>query len=135
LRPFAAVTTIDGVMARSEVVVGRSSDVVEGGRSVVSVDGEEIGIFRVDGSLHAWSNYCMHLGGPVCQGLMINRVGERIDGEGRSLGDYFTDEMHIVCPWHGYEYNITTGEHAADPSIRLHRYTVHERDGEILVEL
>jgi nitrite reductase/ring-hydroxylating ferredoxin subunit len=135
LRAFAAVITIDAMTARSGVVVGRSSDLEEGGRSVVSVDGEEIGIFRVDGSLYAWSNYCMHLGGPVCQGMIINRVGERIDDDGRSLGDYFTDEMHIVCPWHGYEYDITTGEHPADPSIRLHGYSVFERDGEILVEL
>jgi nitrite reductase/ring-hydroxylating ferredoxin subunit len=117
------------------VVVARSLDVEEGGRAVVSIEGDEIGVFRVAGRLYAWSNYCAHNGGPVCQGAMLNRVVERIDEDRRSLGDFFGDDLHIVCPWHGYEYSVTTGEHPGDPSIRLRPYSVFERDGEILVEL
>ena len=123
------------MITNSQVVVGGSSDIAEGGRMVVSVDGNEIGIFRVGGKLYAWSNYCAHFGGPVCQGLLINRVGELIDVNKRSCGDYFTGELHIVCPWHGYEYNVMTGEHPGDSRIRLRGYRVLERGGEILVDL
>ncbi len=122
-------------MAPTGIVVGRSGDIEDGGRAVISVDGEEIGVFRVRGRLYAWSNYCAHLGGPVCQGLIVNRVVEVIDEGKRSLGDHFTDELHLVCPWHGYEYDVTTGQHPGDPRIRLRQYNVLERDGDILVEL
>jgi len=120
-------------MNETSVVVGVREDVLEGGRVVVDVDGVEIGIFRVGGQLHAWENRCVHAGGPVCQGKLMNRVVERLDAERRSLGDDFADELHIVCPWHGYEYNVRTGEHPADSRLRLRRVEVSERDGEILV--
>ena len=117
------------------IVVGLRDDVLEGGRVVVDVRGTEIGIFRLDGRLYAWENRCVHAGGPVCQGTLMNRVVERLDDEKRSLGDDFSDELHIVCPWHGYEYDVRTGEHPADPQLRLRRVEVEERGGEILVRL
>jgi nitrite reductase (NADH) small subunit len=46
---------------------------------------------------------------------------------------YNEDEMHFVCPWHGYEYKLETGECASDARIRLQRFTVVERDGQVYV--
>lgn len=122
-------------MQAEAIVAALSEDVLEGGRVVVDVDGLEIGIFRLDGELYAWENRCAHAGGPVCQGVLMNRVVEQLDDERRSLGDDFADEKHIVCPWHGYEYNVRTGEHPADPRARLRPIEVEERGGEILVRL
>ena len=98
-------------MAMEAIVAALTEDVLEGGRVVVDVDGLEIGIFRLDGRLYAWENRCVMLGGPVCQGTLMNRVTERLDDERRSLGDDFAEELHIVCPWHGYEYDVRTGMH------------------------
>jgi nitrite reductase/ring-hydroxylating ferredoxin subunit len=120
---------------RETIVAAMTEDVLEGGRVVVDVEGTEIGIFRIEGQLYAWENRCAHLGGPVCQGVLMNRVVERLDPEQRSLGDDFGDELHIVCPWHGYEYDVRTGEHPADPAARLRQIEVEERGGEILVRL
>jgi nitrite reductase/ring-hydroxylating ferredoxin subunit len=117
------------------IVVGVKDDVLEGGRVVVDVEGLEIGIFRLDGRLYAWENRCVHAGGPVCQGKLTNRVVERLDPAMRSLGDDFSDELHIVCPWHGYEYDVRTGEHPADSRLRLRHIEVEEREGEIVVRL
>lgn len=117
------------------VVVAMSSDVPEGGRVVVDFEGTEIGVFRVDGELRAWANSCAHVNGPVCQGKIINRVIERLDADKRSLGDDFADAVHIVCPWHGYEYDLLTGRHPGNPNIRLRGFPVTEIDGEIIVEL
>src|SRR4051794_25286333 len=117
------------------IVAALTEDVLEGGRVVVDVDGTEVGIFRLDGRLYAWENRCAHVGGPVCQGVLMNRVVERLDDERRSLGDDFADELHIVCPWHGYEYDVRTGEHPGDRAARLRPIAVQERDGEILVGL
>jgi nitrite reductase/ring-hydroxylating ferredoxin subunit len=100
------------------------------------VGGAEIGIFRIEGRLYAWSNYCPHAGGPVCQGVMIDRVVERLDEAKRSLGDDFMrDQPHLVCPWHGYEYDVRTGAHPGDARIRLRPYPISEDAGEIVVEL
>jgi nitrite reductase/ring-hydroxylating ferredoxin subunit len=120
---------------RDAIVAALTEDVLEGGRVVVDVEGVEIGIFRVDGRLHAWENRCAHSGGPVCQGALMNRVVERLDEDKRSLGDDFGEALHIVCPWHGYEYDIRTGEHPGDPGARLRRIEIEERGGEILVRL
>ena len=63
------------------IVAALTEDVLEGGRVVVDVDGTEVGIFRLDGRLYAWENRCAHVGGPVCQGVLMNRVVERLDEE------------------------------------------------------
>ena len=117
------------------IVAALTEDVLEGGRVVVDVDGTEVGIFRLDGRLYAWENRCAHVGGPVCQGVLMNRVVERLDEGRRSLGDDFAEELHIVCPWHGYEYDVRTGRHPGDPTARLRPIEVEERGGEILVRL
>ena len=92
-------------------------------------------LFRLDGRLYAWENRCAHLGGPVCLGTLMNRVVERLDDGKRSLGDDFGDDLHIVCPWHGYEYDVRTGRHPGDPQARLRHIDVEERAGEILVHV
>jgi len=118
------------------MVIARSDDVPEGGRVVVAVDGEEIGIFRLDGRLYAYANYCAHAGGPVCQGMVVSRVVEVLDDRKRSLGDaYSQNHVNLVCPWHGYEYDLRTGVHAGSAGIRLRSFKVRETDGEIVVDL
>jgi len=103
-----------------KVFVGAGERVPEGGRLVVDVGETTIGIFRVGGNLYAYLNKCAHQGGPVCQGKIIPRVNEVIDERGESHGFAFDDaNLHIVCPWHGFEYDIKTGAHPGRPSARL----------------
>jgi nitrite reductase/ring-hydroxylating ferredoxin subunit len=107
--------------------VGASERVPEGGRLVVDVGDTTIGIFRVEGKLYAYLNVCAHQGGPVCQGKIIPRVTELIDAGGESRGFAFDESsLHIVCPWHGFEYDIKTGVHPGRPVARLIRVTVEE---------
>jgi nitrite reductase/ring-hydroxylating ferredoxin subunit len=107
--------------------VGARDRVPEGGRLVVDVGDKTIGIFRVGGTLFAWENVCAHQGGPVCQGKMIPRVTEVIDEGGESHGFAFDESHpHIVCPWHGFEYDIQTGVHPGRPAARLIPVAVEE---------
>ena len=46
---------------------------------------------------------------------------------------YDDDEPHIVCPWHGWEYKLKTGECAPDPKLRLKRHEVVQREGGVYV--
>jgi nitrite reductase/ring-hydroxylating ferredoxin subunit len=114
-------------VASQRVFVGAGERVPEGGRLVIDIGDKTIGIFRVQGKLYAWENTCAHQGGPVCQGKIIPRVTEVIEPDGESRGFAFDESsLHIVCPWHGFEYNIKTGVHPGRPSARLIRVAVEE---------
>jgi nitrite reductase/ring-hydroxylating ferredoxin subunit len=116
------------------VFVGARDKVPEGGRLVVDVGETTIGIFRTGGRLYAYLNKCAHQGGPVCQGKIIPRVNEVIDERGESHGFKFEEEdLHIVCPWHGFEYSIKTGVHPGRPSARLISVLVEEGSDGIYV--
>lgn len=117
-----------------EIFVADVKEMADGDRRVVE-DGElEIGVFRIGDQYFAWESNCPHQGGPVCQGRMMNRVDEVIDESGKSRGYRFVDEdLHIVCPWHGFEFNIRTGRHPGDPQTRLRGFEVAVRDGGIYV--
>ena len=75
-----------------------------------------------------------HQGGPVCEGLVMPQVEEVIAPDRTYQGMRFNyDQWHIVCPWHGWEYDLQTGEMVADRRFRLRKYPVVERGGEIYV--
>lgn len=119
------------------VDVAASDEVPERGRLVVEITTTRpvtVGIFRFAGRLYAWENVCAHQGGPACQGRIVSRVRERLDPEQRSLGLRFDDgTMHVVCPWHGYEYDVTTGRHPGVPGASLRSFPVVEEEGRIRV--
>jgi nitrite reductase/ring-hydroxylating ferredoxin subunit len=122
--------------ARSRHLAGRSDAIPTNGRLVVDIGDATVGIFRVNGRLIAYENSCPHMGGPVCQGLIIPAVRELIDERRVSTGYAFDEsEMRIVCPWHGYEFAIETGAHPAKASIRLRRVDVEETGGDVYVTL
>lgn len=122
-------------MSGRSVLICRSDEVAERGRVVVDVDGREIGVFRVGGKLYAYANRCVHAGGPVCQGKIVPRIQERIDEHRQSQGLEYSDVIQVACPWHGYEYDLRTGEHPVGNGVRLRRYSVSESADGITVEI
>jgi len=94
----------------------------------------EIGVFRIAGTFYAWRNECPHQGGPVCQGQIMQGVEERLDTQRRSLGiHYRAGSLNIVCPWHGYEFDARTGQHAGFAALKLSAYPVKVREGAVYV--
>ena len=92
-----------------ECFVAKASDLHDGDRRIVVAGREEIGVFYKGGAYFAYSNYCVHSGGPACEGIMINRVVDVIADDRTYQGQAFSDEVHFVCPWHGYEFELKTG--------------------------
>jgi nitrite reductase (NADH) small subunit len=118
----------------SEVRVGRVDDFVDGRRVMVQIGPYEVFVFERDGRFFAFENVCRHRGGPVGEGTVIGKVVSVLDETGAHLRDEFsTSEIHIVCPWHGWEYDIETGECAANRKIRLRRFEAVTRGGEVYV--
>ena len=90
----------------NEIMVGELSEFAEGGYRVLRVDTFEFGVFRQGDRVVAYENYCPHDGGPVCQGKVIPRVEEELGPDQTSRGLRFSDKRNIVCPWHGWEFDI-----------------------------
>jgi nitrite reductase/ring-hydroxylating ferredoxin subunit len=120
----------------SDVVIGRADEFPDPGRKVVEIGGVAVGVFRRNGTFTAWENACPHMGGPVCQGKIIARVQELIANDKTSLGFAFSkDQTNVVCPWHGYEFDIETGRHQGNPRLRLLPVKIAVIDGDLVVTL
>jgi len=119
---------------RREQKIGRTSDFKNGDRRIVFLGETEIGVFKDNEEFFAYSNTCLHQGGPACEGLIIAKVEERIMPDKTSRGLFFSDtELHFVCPWHGYEYDLKTGECVADRRLKLRRYEVVQKGDDLYV--
>lgn len=86
------------------VRVTGTTDVEPGQGIVVEVNGKTLAVFNVDGVFHAIDNTCIHRGGPL--------------GEGELEGSI------VTCPWHGWQYDVTTGGCVANPGAKVERYNV-----------
>ena len=117
----------------AEWFVSKAAEMPDGDRRIVTAGRHEIGVFHKDGAYYAYSNYCVHAGGPACEGLMINRVVDIIAPDRTYEGQTFSDELNFVCPWHGYEYDIKTGECVGNRRLKLRKYEVVRRGDDIFV--
>jgi len=117
-----------------EIFVADEAAFGEQGRKVIASDELEIGVFKIGNEYYAWENNCPHQGGPICQGKIFKRVEEMVDAEQRSLGLRWVDEdIHIVCPWHGFEFNLRTGRHPGDHPTKLQGFKTRVEEGKVYV--
>jgi nitrite reductase (NADH) small subunit len=115
-------------------MVGRVGELADGDRKVISCDGTEIGVFMVDGQLVAWYNRCAHRGGPVCQGRIYQKVIEPVDADGKTrMLQHDPERKNIVCPWHGWEFDLRTGHHPAGERFALRQAKLEVADGHVYV--
>jgi nitrite reductase/ring-hydroxylating ferredoxin subunit len=118
----------------SETRVGRLSDLEDGRRILARIDDRDVFVFERQGRLYAFENVCRHMGGPVGEGILIGKVEAVLDETKALIRERFsTSEIHLVCPWHGWEYDIETGECAANRRIKLRRYEAVQRGDDVYV--
>lgn len=94
-----------------EVTVAKVGDVPPGEGRVVELEDKVLAVFNRDGDFCVIDNTCLHRGGPLGEGELEGRV--------------------VTCPWHGWEYDVTTGKNEANPSIGVRCYEVQVVDGEV----
>ena len=103
-----------------EVFVAKVAEFPDGDRRIIQHGAHDIGVFHWEGQFYAYANLCLHQGGPACEGLIMHQVENVIGPDKTLVGQKFSDtQVNFVCPWHGYEYDIKTGECAADRRLRL----------------
>ena len=81
----------------------------------VTVDGKAVALANVAGQFCAISNTCLHRGGP--------------------LGDGVLDGKIVTCPWHGWQYDVTTGKVSQNPTVGVDRYAVEVRGDDVYVDI
>jgi nitrite reductase (NADH) small subunit len=129
------------ITIRIEVAVTRKfacevNDLSDNDVKIIEVEGTEIGLFRNADKYFAYRNLCPHQGGPVCDGLRMPRVTAQLRADKTFQRSAFSEnEMHFICPWHGWEFKLDTGEAVGDPSFRVVRYQVVEKDGKLYVDI
>lgn len=87
----------------------------DGSLKIIEIDDRPIVVRNIRGNIQAIENICPHRGGPV--------------GEGDLEGDT------IVCPWHGWAFDLTTGQNTMNPAATLIRFPVREEDGYVIVDV
>ncbi len=111
-------------------VVATVDEIPAGQRKIVEVAGRSIGVFNVGGEFFALRNRCPHQGGPLCLGPL----GGFVSSSGPGAYTYSRQGEILRCPWHGWEFDIRTGQSWFDPTgVRVRRYAVTVEGDEALV--
>lgn len=111
-------------------VVATVDEIPPGQRKIIDVAGHSIGVFNLGGEFFALLNRCPHQGGPLCQGRIWGLI------EAQRPGEYqFSREGEILtCSWHGWEFDIRTGQSWCSPSkLRVRAYEVSVEPGAALL--
>ncbi|TMQ17826.1 MAG: non-heme iron oxygenase ferredoxin subunit [Candidatus Rokuibacteriota bacterium] len=99
--------------AAGKTKVAEVADLPDGQGRVVDVAGRTLAVFNVGGTFYAIDNTCPHRGGPL--------------GEGDTEGPI------VICPWHGWRWDVTTGANANNPAVRVSCYPVSVEQGAVFV--
>jgi nitrite reductase/ring-hydroxylating ferredoxin subunit len=91
------------------------ADLPPGSCTEVLAGGQAIAICNTEGNFYAIGNRCSHRGGPLGQGFLDGHV--------------------VMCPWHAWTYDVTTGVSTVNPDISVPRYEVKVEDGQVWVKV
>ncbi len=95
------------------VKVAKVEEMPAGTAREFQADGKVIALFNVDGKFYATDNVCLHRGGPLGQGPLEGEI--------------------VTCPWHGWQYNVTTGEAVFNDQIKVQTFEVKVEGDDIVV--
>ncbi len=115
---------------RRRHAVAAVSDLPPGARKIVTVDGRSVGLFNVHGRFIAVLNVCPHELAPVCLGRWSGTTAPSPPGQ----FNWGRENEILRCPWHGWEFDLLTGECLTDRR-RLRRFPTSVEDGQVYVDL
>src|SRR6201982_1315222 len=93
----------------------KASEVGPGSIREVQLGGTTIAVANVGGSFYAINNTCLHRGGPLGQGSLEGKV--------------------VTCPWHGWQYDVSTGKTVQNPNAGVGCYATEIRGDDVFIDL
>ena len=97
------------------VPIGTTGEFAAGAGREVTVAGRVLAIFRIGDEFFALDAICPHAGGPLAKGAVSGCV--------------------VTCPWHGWQFDVSTGQHCLNPRLTQPRYDVHRHGEQLEIEL
>ena len=97
------------------VRAARKDEIPAGTIREFQVDGKTLAISNVEGKFFAINNTCLHRGGPLGEGELKGKI--------------------VTCPWHGWQYDVTTGKVAANPAVGVASFTAEVRGEDIWIDI
>ena len=94
--------------------VAEAGAIPSGQGLVVEAGGKQIAVFNCEGKFYGTHNVCPHRGGPLADGLLEGTV--------------------LTCPWHGWEFDVASGECRTNPKARIPTFRVKVDGNAILVD-
>jgi nitrite reductase (NADH) small subunit len=97
------------------VSVAQVEEIREGtGKELLAGD-RIVAVYRVGDQFHALDGICPHAGGPLGEGCLAGPI--------------------VTCPWHGWQFDVTTGKNSLNPKITHGTFPVKVEGDQILVEI
>jgi nitrite reductase (NADH) small subunit len=96
------------------VRAARTDEIPAGTIREFQVDGLTVAIANIGNKFYAINNTCLHRGGPL--------------GQGQLQG------VAVTCPWHGWQYDVTTGKLTMNPTIGVKTYLLEVRGEDLWIE-
>lgn len=115
-------------MTKQKHAVARVDELSAGECKIVDIDGKSIGVFNVNGQYVAVLNLCPHELAPVCLGRVSGTTLPSPPGEYR----WGRNGEILACPWHGWEFDLLTGQCLTDRK-RLLTYPVEVEDDTVYI--
>jgi 3-phenylpropionate/trans-cinnamate dioxygenase ferredoxin subunit len=110
-------------------LVGRVDEIPPGSRKIVRIAGRSIGVFNVEGEFYAVRNRCPHQGAPLCEGKLWGVLRAAVPG----TFEYEQRKQILTCVWHGWEFDLKTGQSWCEPQrLRVRSYSVGVDEAEHL---
>ena len=112
-------------------IVARTEEIPAGGRKRVTIKGRDIVIFNLDGDFFALLDKCPHEGASLACGVTVGLLESERPGQ----YSYSRKGEMVRCPWHGWEYDIRTGQSYCSPDdIKVKKFKVEVESGEALAK-
>lgn len=115
---------------RKRFVVGQAN-LQLGERRIIMVDGKCIGVFNVGGEYFALHNRCPHMAGNLCEGPI---TGTTLATDQTEFIYGLSGEI-VRCAWHGWEFNIKSGQCLVDSRMRARTYPVTIENEQLVVHI
>ena len=97
------------------LVVCALDEVPEANIKVATVKGNEVLLSRFGDKVTCYQNACAHMGMPLDMGTVNNAI--------------------LICPHHGFEYSLESGECLTAPEVQLHTHAVRVINQRVEIKL